>query len=105
MDVAGWGKAAYVPGPICILPGRDKALVGRVDPEKLFILDSLNYSEDAPGHVVVNRCDLSRAPDERDDGEGAVGLGMEHMTPKPCLVTLPLLGGEGSGWRKMALQL
>src|SRR5262245_34559182 len=94
VDVSGRGEAAHVAGPVRALACFNQTVVGLVEREKLFILNALDDSEDAPGHVVVNRCHLPGAPHERDDGEGAVSLRMEHMTSEPRFVSQSLLGRE-----------
>ena len=47
--------------------------------EELLVLDALDDTEDAPGHVVVDRRDLPGAPDEADDRERAVRLGVQGV--------------------------
>src|SRR5262249_61687663 len=61
-------------------------------PEHLFLLDALNHSERAPGHVIVDRGYLMGAPGQRDDREAPVGLAVERVagnTPRRRPAAVP----------------
>jgi hypothetical protein len=74
VDVAGWGEAADVAR--VVVAGADRVELGVVE---LFVLDPLQYADDAPDDVVVDAGGLTGPPDQAEDGAGAVGLGVQEV--------------------------
>src|SRR5262245_14637582 len=104
MDVARRGEPGDVAGGVCAAPDLDQALAFLVEPEELFVLDALDYSEDAPGHVIVDRRHLPGPPHESDDRERAVGLAVEQVAPISLGVPGLFLRSEEVRGRETALQ-
>src|SRR5262249_17781080 len=104
MNVSRRREAADVAGLVGTAPSPDEARAAIVEPEQLLVLRALNDSEHAPRDVIVDRRRLPGPPDEGDDREGAVGLGVDHVAPVAVRVPGPLPGREDRGGRKRAFE-
>ena len=74
MDVSRRREAADVAD--VMLAVADEVEVGI---EQLFVLDALDDGEGTPGDVVVDSGDLPRPPDQPDDRERSVRLGVQRV--------------------------
>jgi hypothetical protein len=85
-------------------PSRPRPVISIVEGQQLLVLGALDDGERSPGHVIVDARHLSRAPDQRDDREAAVGLGVEHVAAKRLGASGPLLGSEDARRGEVALE-
>jgi hypothetical protein len=65
--VAGWSEPADFARAIRPDPRFDETASAFVEREELLLLDALDHSEHAPGHVIVDRRHLPWLPDQGDD--------------------------------------
>src|SRR5213079_778519 len=92
VDVTGRGEAADLARVVVSYTHRVERFV-----EQFFVLGALQDAHDAPGDVVVDPGALAGAPDQAEDGERAVGLGVQEMTGGPAGLAAALAGGQDAG--------
>src|SRR5215831_382658 len=73
--------------------------------EQFFVLGARQHAHDAPGDVVVDPRALPGAPDQAEDGECPVGLGVQHVAGGPARLTAALAGGQDAGAGQVGAQL
>src|SRR5450755_1754663 len=84
VDVARRGEPADLAEAAAVLADR----------VQLLELDALQDAEHAPGDVVVDGRHLARPPDQGDDGERAIGLGMDDVRAVAVRVALAFLRSQ-----------
>jgi hypothetical protein len=69
------------------------------------VLDAVQHAHDAPGDVVVDPGALAGSPDQTEDGECPVGLGVQYVAGGPAGVTAALAGGQDAGAGQVRAEL
>ena len=72
---------------------------------EVFVLDALQDACDAPGDVVMDPGALAGPPDQAENGERAVGFGVQDVTGGPAGLTAALAGGQDAGVGQVRAEL
>src|SRR5882757_8740922 len=100
VDVAGRREAADLAGRVVPRTNGVERFV-----EQFLVLDARQHAHDAPGDVVVDPGGLPGAPDQAEEGERPVGLGVQQVARDPVGLAETLVGRQDLGAGQVRAEL